>query len=142
MPKPPILSRSLSETLYENLGRVHSMQSVRKALDTTGRDNAMHARRILEQNSLNYNLYCCAKIYQEGCQDSELECALCFTEFEATDTDLMRLPCGLRSCRTCLQVSTRVAWFLALVLVWFLGFFARVCFLRGMHPLPPSVCTQ
>lgn len=103
--KPPEISRSISETLYEDMGRIHSMYAVRKALDTSGRNNPMHARRILEQNPLDCNRYCCIKIQQDGPKENfELECSLCYTEFDADDKDLMRLPCGLEICRTCLQV--------------------------------------
>ena len=104
--KPHTLSRSLSETLYEDLGRVHSMDAIQKALDTTGRDNIMHTRRILEHNPKNYDSYCCTEVHQDDDEGghSDLECALCLMESDDIDTDLLRLPCGLRTCRTCLQV--------------------------------------
>ena len=103
---PRTLSRSLSETLYEDLGRVHSMDAIQKALDTTGRDNIMHTRRILEHNPKNYDSYCCTEVHQDDDEGghSDLECALCLMESDDIDTDLLRLPCGLRTCRTCLQV--------------------------------------
>ena len=104
--KPPPLSRSISEKLYEDMGRIHSMHAVRRALDTSGRDNPMHARRVLEQNPLDYNRYCCIEMQQDEPEENfELECSLCYTEFDENDTDLMCLPCGLRTCRTCLQVG-------------------------------------